>query len=177
MFKHILVPVDGSNTSEVAVGKAIELAKAFGMRVIFHNRSIKTEIPLGFEQKSLHDVFSESDFVSINCPLTAETAEFVNASLIQLMKPTAVLINTGRGGLINEPDLSEALNSGKIAAACLDVLSNEPPSSDNPLLRAKNCFVTPHIGWATNEARQRLMDIAVDNLRSFMAGQPKNVVK
>lgn len=93
------------------------------------------------------------------------------------MKSSAVLINTGRGGLINEADLAEVLNSGRIAAACLDVLSTEPPSLQNPLIRAENCFITPHVAWATSEARQRLMDITVDNLKCFLSGNPKNVVK
>lgn len=128
-------------------------------------------------QKNLAEVFAESDFVSLNCPLTAENNAFVNKSLLETMKPSAVLINTGRGGLINEEDLAGVLNSGRIAAACLDVLSTEPPSPQNPLIQARNCFITPHIAWATFEARQRLMDITVDNLRCFLSGNPKNVVK
>ena len=157
--------------------KVAEIAKAMGMTVIFQNRSQKTDVPEGIIQKSLSEVFAESDFVSLNCPLTAENNEFVNKNLILTMKPTAVLINTGRGGLVNEADLAEALNSGQIAAACLDVLSTEPPKPENPLISAKNCFITPHMAWATIEARQRLMNITVDNLRSYLSGKPNNLVQ
>ena len=156
--------------------KVAEIAKAFGMNVIFQNRSPKTNIPEGMKQKTLAEVFAKSDFVSLNCPLSDENNAFVNRSLLETMKPTAVLINTGRGGLINEADLAEALNTGKIAGACLDVLSTEPPSAQNPLITAKNCFITPHIAWATFEARQRLMNITVDNIRNYLTGNPLNVV-
>ena len=157
--------------------KVAKIGQAFGMKVIFQNRSEKTNLPLGIVQKKLAEVFAESDFISLNCPLTAENKEFANSALLNKMKPTAVLINTGRGGLINEQDLADVLNSGRIAAACLDVLSTEPPAGDNPLITAKNCFITPHIAWATFEARQRLLGITVDNLRSFIAGTPQNVIK
>lgn len=157
--------------------KVAEIAKAFGMKVIFQNRSVKTDFPDGMVQKSLSEVFAGSDFISLNCPLTTENTAFVNRDLIRTMKPTAVLINTGRGPLINEADLAEALNSGQIAAACLDVLSTEPPKPENPLLSARNCFISPHIAWATFEARQRLMNITVSNLKNFLSGKPVNVVK
>jgi len=158
--------------------KVASIALAFGMKVIFQNRSLKkNSIPEGVIQKSLPEVFAESDIVSLNCPLTAENSEFVNRQLIKTMKSTAILINTGRGGLINEADLAAALNSGQIAAACLDVLSTEPPSAQNPLISAKNCFITPHIAWATFEARQRLMNITVENLQNFLSGNPKNMVQ
>ena len=157
--------------------KVAEIAKAFGMKVIFQNRSVKTDFPDGMVQKSLAEVFAGSDFISLNCPLTAENTAFVNRDLIRTMKPTAVLINTGRGPLINEADLAEALNSGQIAAACLDVLSAEPPKPENPLLSARNCYISPHIAWATFEARQRLMNITVSNLKNFLSGKPVNVVK
>lgn len=157
--------------------KVAEIGQAFGMKVIFQNRSVKNDIPAGIVQKSLPEVFAESDFVSLNCPLTAENSAFVNKNLIETMKPTAVLINTGRGALINESDLADALNSNLIAAACLDVLSTEPPVKQNPLISAKNCFITPHMAWATYEARQRLMNIAVDNLKSYLSENTKNVVQ
>lgn len=157
--------------------KVAEIALAFGMKVVFQNRSVKNELPEGMVQKSLGEVFSESDFLSLNCPLTSENAAFVNKSRIETMKPAAVLINTGRGALINEADLAEALNSGRIAAACLDVLSIEPPLQQNPLISAKNCFITPHIAWATFEARQRLMNITVENLKNYLSGTAKNVVQ
>jgi len=157
--------------------KVAEIGLALGMKVIFQNRSEKTDLPSGIIQKNLSEVFAESDFVSLNCPLTAENGEFVNRDLLKTMKPTAVLINTGRGGLINELDLANALNSGQISAACLDVLSTEPPLPDNPLVSARNCFITPHIAWATFEARQRLLNITIDNLKSFITGNPQNIVK
>jgi glycerate dehydrogenase len=157
--------------------KVAEIGLAFGMKVIFQNRSVKTDLPSGIVRKDLSEVFAESDFVSLNCPLTAENTEFVNRDLLKTMKPTSVLINTGRGGLINEQDLADALNSEQIGAACLDVLSTEPPKPDNPLISAQNCFITPHIAWATFEARQRLLTITIDNLRNFNTGNPQNVVK
>lgn len=157
--------------------KVAEIGLAFGMKVIFQNRSEKTDLPSGIIQKNLAEVFAESDFVSLNCPLTAENMEFVNRDLLKIMKPTAVLINTGRGGLINEQDLADALNSGQLAAACLDVLSTEPPLPDNPLVSIQNCFITPHIAWATFEARLRLLNITTDNLKSFITGNPQNTVK
>lgn len=157
--------------------KVATLGDAFGMKVIFHNRSKKTDIPEGFRQVSLEEVFRESDFVSINCPLTPENQRFVNSESLAWMKPTAFLINTGRGPLVNEADLADALNSDFIAGAGLDVLSKEPPAIDNPLLSARNCFITPHIAWATFEARQRLMQIATGNLKSFLEGHPRNTVE
>lgn len=152
------------------------IGDAFGMKTIFHNRSFKEGIPQHFRPVTLEEVFRESDFLSINCPLTTENTGFVNSATIELMKPNAFLINTGRGPLINEHDLAEALNQGIIAGAGLDVLSTEPPLPDNPLLTAKNCFITPHIAWATFEARQRLLQIALDNLKAFANGEPIHVV-
>lgn len=156
--------------------KVAQIALAFGMKVIFQNRSKKLNVPEGITQKNLEEVFAESDFISLNCPLTPENIAFVNQGLIKTMKLTAVLINTGRGGLIHEADLAYALNSGQIAAACLDVLSTEPPKADNPLLSATNCFITPHIAWATFEARQRLMNVTIENLRNYLSGMPQNSV-
>lgn len=157
--------------------KVAEIARAFGMKVIIQSRTEKKHLPVGVIQKSLSEVFAESDFISLNCPLTTENSMFVNRTLLGTMKSHAVLINTGRGGLIHESDLAEALNSGGIAAACLDVLSTEPPSADNPLLSARNCFITPHIAWATFEARSRLMQITVENLKAFLQGKPQNIVQ
>ncbi|MGQ8335389.1 D-2-hydroxyacid dehydrogenase [Sunxiuqinia sp. A32] len=156
--------------------RVAELAKAFGMKIIFQNRSVKKDLPDGYKQVDIDVLLKGADIVSINCPLTNENKEFINRSSLSIMKPTAILINSGRGPLINEQDLADALNSGKIAAAGLDVLSQEPPKPDNPLITAKNCYITPHIAWATLEARQRLMNIAVSNLKAFMNGKPINVV-
>jgi glycerate dehydrogenase len=124
----------------------------------------------------LDDLFRRSDVVSLHCPLTPENRGFVNAARLALMKKSAFLINTSRGPLVDEEALAEALNSGRIAGAGLDVLAVEPPLAKNPLLKAKNCSITPHIAWATRAARERLMKAAVDNLRAFLAGAPQNVV-
>ncbi len=158
------------------IGQAVaKIGLAFGMKVIFNNRSPKENIP-ETRQVDLNTLLKKSDFVSINCPLTSENEGFFNKPVIEKMKPSAFLINTGRGPLVNEQDLANALNSGRIAGAGLDVLSTEPPRPDNPLLHAKNCSITPHIAWATFEARTRLMEIATENLRSFLNGTPVNVI-
>jgi len=158
------------------IGQAIaRIALAFGMKVIFNNRS-KKQTKLNATQVDLDTLLAESDVVSINCPLTDENAGFINKAAIEKMKPTAFLINTGRGPLINEHDLADALNSGAIAGAGLDVLAVEPAAKDNPLVKEKNCFITPHIAWATYEARTRLMEIAAKNLQAFKEGKPINVV-
>jgi glycerate dehydrogenase len=114
--------------------------------------------------------------LTLHCPLTEQTAGLVNARRLALMKPSAVLINTSRGGVVDEQALADALNAGRLAGAGLDVLSREPPTAGNPLLAADNCHVTPHIAWATRAARGRLMDIAVENVRAFLRGRPVNVV-
>ncbi|SHF77881.1 glycerate dehydrogenase [Mariniphaga anaerophila] len=158
------------------IGQAVaQIGLAFGMNTIFQNRS-KKETPLNARQVDLDTLLSTSDFISINCPQTDENKGFINKSAIEKMKASAVLINTGRGPLINEQDLADALNNGRIAGAGLDVLSTEPPSPNNPLAKAKNCCITPHIAWATTDARKRLMDIASANLKAFLNGQPQNVV-
>lgn len=158
------------------IGQAVaRIALAFGMKVIFNNRSKKSS-NLNALQVDLDTLLESSDFISINCPLTDENKGFINTAAIEKMKPSAFLINTGRGPLINEQDLADALNYKRIAGAGLDVLSVEPALPDNPLPKAKNCHITPHIAWATLEARQRLMQIAANNLRSFLSGNPINVV-
>ncbi len=158
------------------IGQAVaKIGNAFGMNIIFHNRTTKTT-EVDATQVELDELLSKSDFISINCPLTPENIGFINKSTIEKMKPTAFLVNTGRGLLINEQDLADALNSGKIAGAGLDVLSSEPPSIDNPLPRAKNCNITPHIAWATKESRTRLMHTASENIKLFLNGKPQNVV-
>jgi glycerate dehydrogenase len=159
------------------IGKATgEIAKAFGMKVLANDSSTHFTIPAWVTMVDLDAIFTESDVISLHCPLTNENREFVNFKKIELMKKSAFLINTSRGPLINEEDLANALNTNLIAGAALDVLSKEPPVDDNPLLSARNCVITPHIAWATKAARQRLMDIAIDNLKSFVDGNPKNVI-
>ena len=158
------------------IGQAVaKIGQAFGMKVLFNNRSQK-ETNLDARQIDLDALLAKSDFISINCPLTDANAGFINKAAIDKMKTSAILINTGRGALINENDLAEALNNGRITGAGLDVLSTEPPASDNPLLSAKNCCITPHIAWATTEARERLMKIATENLKAFLEGKPQNKV-
>jgi glycerate dehydrogenase len=124
----------------------------------------------------LERVFRESDVITLHCPLTPDTKELIRESNLALMKSSALLINTSRGGLVNERDLARALNEGRIAGAGLDVLSVEPPPPDHPLLNAKNCLVTPHIAWATRAARARLIQASIENLRAFQSGTPQNVV-
>lgn len=151
-----------------------DIGRAFGMRILANRRNPQPEPDVEFVD--VDGLFRESDFLSLHCPLTPETQGLVNARTLGLMKPTALLVNTGRGPLVVEADLAAALREGKIASAAVDVLSKEPPSADNPLLSAPNCVVTPHNAWAAVEARQRLMQGAADNLRAFLAGKPVNVV-
>ena len=158
----------GYTTARVAIG--------FGMQVYALTSKSHFQLPPEIKKMDLDQLFSECDIISLHCPLTPDTREMVNARRLAMMKPTAILINTGRGPLINEQDLADALNSGKIYAAGVDVLSTEPPCADNPLLTAKNCYITPHIAWATIEARERLMNIAISNLQAYISGKPENVV-
>lgn len=159
----------GRATARIAVG--------FGLDVYAYTSKSAMELPADVHKcPSMDELFRKCDIVSLHCPLTETTRELVDARKLDLMKSSAILINTGRGGLVNEQDLADALNSGKIAAAGLDVLSSEPPRADNPLLKARNCFITPHQAWATKEARVRLMQLAVNNLKAFLEGKPVNVV-
>jgi glycerate dehydrogenase len=151
------------------IGQAVgKLAEAFGMKVLTYSRKQPAE--------ELENLFRQSDVISLHCPLTPETKHLVNDERLAWMKPTAFLLNTSRGPLIDESALAKALNEGRLAGAGLDVLAVEPPTADNSPLRAKNCLVTPHIAWATRAARSRLMDAVVENVRAFLAGNPKNVV-
>jgi glycerate dehydrogenase len=148
-----------------------------GMWVIAHD-SVQTNPPAyeGFRWVGLEELLRSADVVSLHCPLFPETQGLMNAQRLALMKPTAFLLNNSRGPLIVDQDLADALNAGKLAGAGVDVLSVEPPPANNPLLTARNCLVTPHISWATKEARARLMGLAVDNAKAFLAGKPQNVV-
>ncbi len=153
------------------------IALAMGMKVLAFTSKPADALPAGVAKaESLDALFTEADVVSLHCPLTPETTAMVDARRLSLMKPMAILINTGRGPLVDEEALALALNEETIYAAALDVLSSEPPKADNPLLTARNCFITPHIGWATYEARVRLMDIATANLKGWLSGTPVNVV-
>lgn len=159
------------------IGQATaRIALAFGMKIGVYTSKKQSELPEGIQKMELEELFKTSDVVSLHCPLTPTTKEMVNADRLKTMKPTAILINTGRGPLVNEQDLADALNGGVIAGAGVDVLSVEPPTPDNPLLSARNCFITPHIAWATKEARTRLMQIAVANLNGYLTGKIINNV-
>ena len=153
------------------------IARAFGMEVLVYTSKPQSALPEGMTKAaSVEEVFSNSDIVSLHCPLNDKTAEIVNAHHLSLMKESAILINTGRGGLVNENDLAEALKAHRIKAAGLDVMVNEPPMENNPLMGLDNCFITPHIAWATYEARTRLMNQTVMNLKSFIEGKIINNV-
>ncbi|MBD5249081.1 MAG: D-2-hydroxyacid dehydrogenase [Barnesiella sp.] len=159
------------------IGKAVaRIAHAFGMNVITTSSKPASELPDYVTKVTMEQLLNLSDVVSLHTPLTPATRNLINASTLAQMKPTSILINTGRGPLVNDSDLADALNNGVIHAAGLDVLSTEPPREDNPLLTAKNCFLTPHIAWATTEARTRLMEIAVNNLKSYLDGNVINNV-
>lgn len=159
------------------IGRAVAaMGQAFGMNVLAYDPAAPVAPPAGVHFVDLETLFRQSDAVTLHCPLTAETQSLVNAKTLEWMKPTAVLINTSRGPLVDERALAHALNGGRLAGAGLDVLAVEPPAADNPLLTARNCCITPHIAWATSAARKRLLDMAVANVRAFLEDQPQNVV-
>jgi glycerate dehydrogenase len=179
-WKTPLVELAGKTLGVVGIGgigeKVAEIGQAFGMNVIATNRSGKRPALEGVRLVSIGELFQEADVVTLHCPLTPETEGLIQKATLSQMKKTAFLINTGRGKLIRESDLADALNAGVIAGAGLDVLSTEPPAANNPLLSARNCIITPHVGWASFEARGRLMDVAVSNVAAFAAGSPVHVV-
>ena len=175
-----LVELHGLTFGVIGFGKigraTAKLADAFGMKVLVHNRSQPKDLPPLYRSAVLAELLSTADVVSLHCPLTPDNKQFINAARLALMKPTAFLLNTSRGPLLDEIAVAEALNSGRIAGAAMDVLSVEPPKAGNPLIGAKNCLITPHIAWATRAARSRLMDVAVENIRGFAEGKLQNVV-
>ena len=158
--------------------KLAKVADAMGMKMIAAQQSSmnRLELPYEVEWLPVDEVFALADFLSLNCPLTPDTDKVVNAERLKKMKGSAIVINTGRGPLIDEQALANALNNGTIAGAGLDVLSTEPPAVDNPLLTAKNCVMTPHIAWASREARKRLIAIAAENLSAYLSANPQNMV-
>lgn len=159
------------------IGEALaQIMLAMGLKVFAVTSKPSRLLPEEITKISLEDAFKTCDIVSLNCPLHAGNKEFVNAELLARSNPNLILVNTARGGLINEQDVAEALRNGKLGAYCTDVLTTEPPTADNPILNAPHSFVTPHIGWNTREARQRIMGILTENIHSFEAGKPKNVV-
>lgn len=180
-WKAPLVELAGKKMGLVGFGnighKTAAIAHALGMELLVFTPRAKTAPPLlPVTWRGLHEIFSEADVVSLHCPLTSDNAGFVNRQLLSRMKPSAFLINTARGALINEADLADALNGGVIAGAAVDVVSAEPVRPDNPLLAARNCIITPHIAWASLEARKRLMAKTAGNIEAFLAGASVNVV-
>ena len=154
--------------------RVAQIAQAFAMKV--KALTSKTTLPAGIEKASLDELLTNSDVISLHCPLTEKTHHLINISTLQQVKSSAILINTGRGPLVDDLAVAEALAEGRLAAFCADVLTEEPPKADNPLLRQPNAFITPHIAWASAEARIRLLQVAIDNVRSFLNGKPQNVI-
>lgn len=179
-WDHPLIELTGLTMGLVGLGRigqaTARLAAAFGMTVIASDVTPPPSCPDFVRMVDLNTLFRQSDIISLHCPLTPDTHHMVNRERLQQMKPTAFLINTSRGPLVEEPALFEALNAGSLAGAGLDVLETEPPDPDCPLFTAPNCHITPHIAWATRSARQRLLSAAVDNVKAFLRNNPQNVV-
>lgn len=180
-YDNSLTELSGKTIGLIGFGnialKVAKIALAFEMKVLINKRT-PLDSPLeGITEVDLETLLISSDYISLHCPLTAENEKFMNAAAFLKMKDTAVLINTARGGLINEEDLKFALNSGEISGAYLDVLTVEPPAKDHILADVKNCKISPHIAWASVEARKKLIQIVYDNLKNFLEGKPKNVIK
>ena len=156
--------------------RVAQIALAFGMKVKAQTSKDADVLPAGIEKVTTEELLATSDVLSLHCPLTEGTRHLINAESLRQMKPTAILINTGRGPLIDDQAVADALADGRLAAFCADVLTSEPPQADNPLLQQPNAFITPHIAWATKEARVRLLQVAMDNVRAFLNGTPVNAV-
>ena len=156
--------------------RVAQTALAFGMKVKALTSKAADAIAPGIAKASLEELLASSDVVSLHCPLTDDTHHIINKVTLKMMKPTAILINTGRGPLVDDQAVADALSEGRLAAFCADVLTQEPPRSDNPLLGEPNAFITPHIAWATKEARTRLLQTAIANVRAFISGMPQNTV-
>lgn len=177
-----LIELDGLTIGLVGLGNTgsatATIAQSMGMRVLAYSSKPAEELAKRgiYKASTLNVLFREADVISLHCPLTDDTRHLVNASRLRMMKPSAILINTGRGPLVDEKSLADALNSGRIYAAGLDVLQEEPPRHGSPLIKAHNCYITPHIAWATKAARERLMKVALDNVKAFMAGKVQNQV-
>ena len=156
--------------------RVAQIARAFGMNVKAVTSKVQSTLSVGIEKVSLEELLATADVLSLHCPLTDSTRHMINAATLQQMKPSAILINTGRGPLVDDQAVADALAKGAIAAYCADVVTEEPPRPDNPLLQQPNAFITPHIAWASMEARVRLLKVAIDNVRLFLNGQPQNVI-
>ena len=160
------------------IGRRVaQIALAFGMQVKALTSKSAEQLPAGIQKADLTELLSTADVLSLHCPLTEDTRHLVNDRTLAMMKPSAIVINTGRGPLVNDADVADALSAGRIAAYCADVLTEEPPRADNPLLHQPNAFITPHIAWATREARLRLLTTAIGNVRSFVEHHPQNVIQ
>ena len=175
-----LTELSGKTFGIVGLGnigsRVAQIALAFGMQVKALTSKSAAALPAGIQKADLKELLSTSDVLSLHCPLTENTRHLLNADSLSLMKPAAIVINTGRGPLVNDSDMAEALAQGRIAAYCADVLTEEPPKPDNPLLKQPHAFITPHIAWATREARLRLIGTATANVRAFIEHHPQNVV-
>lgn len=175
-----LVELAGKTIGIIGLGnigmKVANIALNFGMNVIAYTSKELKEIPNGINKASIDNILSDSDIISLHCPLTKQTRELINKDSIAKMKRSVIVVNTGRGPLVNEEDVANALHNGLIGAYCADVMCSEPPSADNPLFVEQNAYITPHVAWASKEARIRLMDIAEKNIHSFLSGKPINVV-
>ena len=159
------------------IGRRVaEIATAFGMHVKALTSKSADALPANIEKATLESILSTSDVLSLHCPLTDKTRHLINRETLRQMKPTAILINTGRGPLVDDQAVADALSGGRLAAFCADVLTEEPPKADNPLLKQPNAYMTPHIAWASKEARVRLVQVATDNVRAFINGRPQNMV-
>ena len=178
-----LTELDGRTMGIVGLGNTgmavARIARAFGMKVVaMSSKSVEMLETLGIcKAESYEELFASADVLSLHCPLAEDTLHLVNAERLALMKSNAILINTGRGPLVDEQALADALNQGRLRAAGVDVLSEEPPQNGNPLLGARNCHITPHIAWATAEARQRLLATAIENVKAFVEGTPQNTIR
>lgn len=156
--------------------KVAKIALDFGMDVFAYTSKNSADLPAGIQKTTIEGLLGASDILTLHCPLTDDTRELINKETLALMRPGSIIINTGRGQLVNEQDVADALESGQLLGYGADVLTEEPPRADNPLLKQPHAYITPHIAWATKEARQRLLNICVENIKAFKAGQPINVV-
>ncbi len=177
---HHLFELHGKKMGIVGLGNigmaVARIASAFGMQVLAFTSKEEDDLPYGIRKVDMDALFKQSDIITLHCPLTVETHFLVDAERLAMMKPTAILINTGRGPLVDDAAVADALHNGSLAAYAADVLTTEPAPADNPLLTAKNCYLTPHIAWATSEARQRLINICTENVRAYLDGEPINQV-
>lgn len=175
-----LIELYGKTIGIIGLGnigmRVAQIASAFGMKVIAVTSKDSACLPPYIQKVTIEELFAGSDMLTLHCPLNDETKEMINSTTLQQMRQGTIIINTGRGGLVNDQDVADALSEGRLGAYCADVLTDEPPSADNPLLHCDNAYLTPHIAWATREARSRLIDVAIDNVRAFCQGKPQNVV-